>query len=465
MRSLTLRLFVVTVALSVAAHAWALESKTGAPEDQFLKLVGDGIKKIQELCPPYFSKVANERLFETALNGILREIDPSGSSYVVKKDSSGAEVRFSPQVRVRLLKGVPTIASVIVHSEAFTHNVRQGDILLRIDGKQVLGQSLPEITQVLSGTINTTTTVAVFRPSTNTYHEETLKRESVESAVYTRKVAGRIGYVQINQVDDRSIADFEARLKALAKEKLAGLVIDLRNTVGGKVEHAVRLADPFLPDKDKVVAKVQDLQGVRSLTASAKTTHIKLPIVVLQNMGTQGAAEIVAAALQENHRAVLMGEQTYGSGGSEDSLSLSPDYVVHMATANVSTPSGKEIRGHGIAADILETTDSIPADKVKGFREEFTQFCKGIVVTVGTGAPADKKPHPTSSPASAPTTATSDEDEDEDDTAKKPADKGEKPKDQFLDEYPLVKRYDSTLLRAVNLLISTNIFYEQFLQN
>jgi len=458
------------LSMSLAGTSWALETKAAAPEDQFLRLVGDGIKKIQELCPPYFSKSSHERMFLAALNGLLREIDPSGTSCVLKKEAVTAEARFTPQIRLRLLEGVPTVASVIVHSEASRHDIRQGDLVVKVDAKLVLGKGIEQISAMMEGALNTSVKMAFFRPTTNLFHEETLKRELIEPAVYARKIAGKLGYVQMNIIDDKSVQDFESKLQLLTREKLSGLILDLRNTVGGRIEHAAKVADSFLPDKERVVGRVQDLQGTRSIQASTKTTYVRLPVVVLQNMGTQGAAEVVAAALQENHRAVLMGESTFGSGTSEMSHSLSPDYIIRMATTYVFTPTGKEIMGRGIAADIQERIDSIPQDKFKPFREEFDQFCKGIIVTTTTPAKPKKGSEPASTPStstSTPTTSTVDsgEEDEDDEQAKSTPAKSDRPQDQLLDEYPLVRRYDTTLLRAANLLISTNIFYEQFLQN
>ncbi|MBI4864608.1 MAG: hypothetical protein HY815_30790 [Candidatus Riflebacteria bacterium] len=456
---------VVLVLALCPARVTALESKAGPGEDQFLKMVGDGLKKIQALFPPYFSRSPNDRLFCGALNGILREIDPSGNSYVSKHEGPSGEAKFTPGLQIRMVEGVPAVASLVVHSEAFGHDLQQGDLLLKIDDKLVLGKDLPSIAALLAGPISSTVKVAVFRPQANLYREEKLKRETPESVVYSRKIAGKIGYVEINLVDDKSVADFEARLKVLTREKLTGIVVDFRNTSGGTLEHAVRLADPFLPDKDRVIAKVHSVQGVRSLQATPKTTHVRIPVVVLQNQGTVGAAEIAAAALQDNHRAVLMGETTFGGGVYGSAERLVPDFSVQVATTYIFTPGGREIMGKGIGPDIVEHGELVPADKVKKFRQEFTHFCKGVVVTAREKD--DKKdPKAQASPASAPTTGTPvDSDEDEEDSPKPAPGKPEKPSDQILDEFPLVKRHDTALMRALNLLISTNIFYEQLLQN
>lgn len=455
----------IIVALALCARATAQPASDAATEN-FLKGLGDAVKKIQQLFPPYFNRVHADELAVAAVGGLLEDLDPSGNSFVVAKDKLPAGDRAMPQVRIRMHQGAPVVASVVVHSEASLHDIRQGDVVLRVDGDAALGKPVLELEAKLAGAAGSTVKVGTFRMRDNTYREATLKREPVEAQVHARRITGKIGYVQVNLIDQKSVADYETKLKTMLGEGLTGLILDLRNTSGGTVEMAVRLADPFLPGQDKVVAKVQDASGVKSLSATPKTTHVKIPIVVLQNLGTQGAAEIAAAALQENHRAILLGENTFGAGIYDAPKELTGNLMVQLATTYVQTPSGKELMGKGVAPDIIEPLDAVPAKQYKQFREEFLAFCKGTPPP----KPSDKSAASTgpttgttSTAATGPTTGAP-ADEDDEDESPKDDKKDAKPSDQVLGEYQSVRKFDNTLMRAVNLLISTNIFYEQMLQ-
>lgn len=461
MRRFTCAVFtMVLCASAVGAQQPDQDAATAA----LLKGVGDAAKKFQEIFPPYLNRVHADALLEGALNGILMQIDPSGNSFVVAKDKLPAGGAARPQVVIRNVQGVPRIASVVVHSEASLHDIRQGDVVVRIDGEAALGQNAAVLDAKLAGAAGSTVKVGSFRLKDNSYHEVTLKRDPVEAQVYGRKIASKIGYLQINLVDDKSVGDFEAKIKALSGESLSGLIIDLRNTTGGGVDQAARMADPFLADKDKVIAKVQDKSGVKSVSATPKTTFVKIPVVILQNLGTTGAAEITSAALQDNHRAIVLGETSGGAGVYADPQPLIGNLLVQLATTYVQSPTGKDLMTKGVSPDISESMDTVPTKVYKQFRQEFLAFCKG------TPAPKDGASagasgvttNATSTQASAPTTgAPADEDEEEDGGSKDSGKPETKPQDQVLGEWPLVRKHDNELMRAVNLLISTNIFYEQ----
>lgn len=464
-----LRFAVLTVLVAlgftsiVAAQTPDQDAATGA----LLKGMSDAVKKIQEIFPPYLNRAHADALLAGAINGLLTSVDPSGNSYVVARDKLPAVGAARPQVIIRNHQGVPTIASVVVHSEASMHDIRQGDIVMRVDGETSMGHTAAGLDARLAGAAGSTVKVGCFRLKDNSYHEVTLKREPVAAQVYGRKIAARIGYVQINLVTDKSVVDFEARIKSLSGDGITGLIVDLRNTTGGGVDQAARLADPFLPDKERVIAKVQDKNGLRSVLATPKTTHVKVPVVVLQNLGTQGAAEVAAAALQDNHRGILLGEATGGAGVYVEPQALVGNLLVNMATTTVQSPSGKDLMTKGVAADIAESMDVVPTKGYKRFREEFLAFCKGVAVPKEVSVAATgSTTNTTSTVATAPTTGVpADEDDEEDGGGKDTTKPDVKLQDQVLGEYPSVRRYDNELMRAVNLLISTNIFYEQMLQN
>lgn len=459
---------VLTMVLGFAGAAGAQQPDQDAATAALLKGVGDAAKKFQEIFPPYLNRVHADALLQGALNGILAEIDPSGNSFVVAKDKLPAGGAARPQVVIRNVQGVPRIASVVVHSEASLHDIRQGDIVIRVDGEPAVGQNAAVLDAKLAGAANSTVKVGCFRMKDNSYHEVTLKREPVEAQVYGRKIAPKIGYLQINLVTDKSVADFEAKVKTLAGEGLSGLIVDLRNTSGGGVDQAARMADPFLADKDKVIAKVQDKSGVRSVSATPKTTFVKIPVVILQNLGTTGAAEVTAAALQDNHRAILLGEASGGAGVYTDPQPLIGNLNVQMAATYVQSPTGKDLMTKGVAADIAEAMDTVPTKVYKQFRQEFLAFCKGTPAPKegASTAASGTTTNATSTQATAPTTgAPADEDEEEDGGGKDSGKPETRPQDQILGEWPLVRKHDNELMRAVNLLVSTNIFFEQMQGN
>ena len=451
-----LRTLTLLALLVGAMPAVALETKSTPQENPLGKLFDRALAQVADLFPSYLTRAPAERLLAAAVNGILRELDPSGHSHVYKREKPQGESLVSPAITVKLADGVPAVSSVIVHSDSFVKGVHQGDLLLRVDDKLVLGRDLQPIEARLAGAPGSLVKLGLLRRESNTYHEIAVKREAMPSVVFSRPLGATLAYVEINHVDDRTVAEFEAKLPTLAKSKLAGLILDLRNTGGGTVEHAARLANAFLPGEGKIVCKVTSTQGTRSVTSSAKTSSFKVPTVVLVDHGTSGAAEIAAAALQDNRRAILLGLKTSGQGSFLADAELSSDYGLKVISSLVVSPSGKEIAGHGLAPDIEQVEETVPANASARYHEEYTAFCKAVKTTAASVKSTPGTTETTEAAAPPP----------EEDEEERPAEPG-KPKgpEGPLDDYPLVKRYDAQLVRAMNLLISTNIFFEQVLSN
>lgn len=453
----TMRLVPLLAALVAVSPAPALETKGSAAENTVISLLGRALARIEEVFPSYLKRQGSEPLFLAALNGLLREVDPSGGSYGFRRGRASGPGQALPPVTIRLVEGVPTITGVVVPSEAFLKDVRQGDILMRIDDRLVLGQDIGSIQGALLGASGSPVKLGMFRRQGNTFREATLKREAPGPVVSVRTIKPSLGYVRLSTVEERVVGELEGKIASLARGKLTGIVLDLRNTAGGSPELAARLVSALSPGPEKVVCKVVTAQGSRSIQTAPRPGALKVPIVAVVNQGTSGAAEIAAAALQENRRAIVLGERTLGQPAWETDSDISADVGVRLASALVQTPSGRDLTAQGVKPDIEQPEEPVSAGSIARLREEFSAMLRGVkpqpVSAKATGATTEAAPQAAHAP---------NEDEDEERGADP-----DKPKDAegSFDEYPLVRRFDAQLMRAVNLLVGTSIIYEQILSN
>lgn len=428
-------------------------------------LIAAALKRIEAQFPQA-SRVSAEKVAHAAINGILREIDPSGSSYSYSaKDARPATGRVAPAISVRLVEGVPTIVSVWPHSDASYKEFSPGDIVLKVGDATVVGKTLYDMKKLLEGDAGTSVRLTAYRKAARRFIEANVKRENPASEAVQRTVGRSVGYLQVNTLDSRGVELLKARLEELLKTQPIGMVLDLRSTSGGTVDDAVAAAGLFL--SERLVVKVQSTDGGASERSSAKTVAATQPLVVICDFGTNGAAEILAGALQDDKRAVVVGERSFGLASAQSAVSLDPENSLQLTTALYASPSGRELSAEGVKPDIAMTPEGPPVDQVVKFRQEFTRFCRGEKAAKGKDAAAPATAATTSAASSASTTSTTaadgddasehGEDEDESGPDGKPK---IKTSDGILEDYKLVKQFDSHLVRAINIIISANIFFE-----
>ncbi|MBI2944629.1 MAG: PDZ domain-containing protein [Candidatus Wallbacteria bacterium] len=463
-QSATAAAVLVAALLASGRTAHAASATGAAPVSSSSALIAAALKSIEAQFPQA-SRLSPDKVAHAAINGILKEIDPSGSSFSYAA-ADGQKGKPTPGFLVRLVDGVPTVVSVFVHTDAYYKELAPGDILLKVADLTVVGKTVHDIAKLLEGEAGTSVKLTVYRKSALKFLEVSVKREAVVSAAYARSVGRNVAFVTVNALDSKGVELLRGRLDEALKDKPIGIVLDLRSTAGGTVEDAVAAAGLFLSDVP--VVKVQSQGSPPTERSAPKSAPSTVPLVVICDFGTTGAAEIVASALQDDKRAVVIGEKSFGLASAQSAVNLDPQNLLQLTTALYVSPSGREIWAEGVKPDIVMKLELPATDQLVKLRKEFTRFCLGEKAagktpeTTSAGAAGATTSTTASAAATGETTASEpDEDHPEDEDEAGPDGKPKiKTSDGILEEYKLVKQFDTQLVRAINILISANIFYE-----
>jgi carboxyl-terminal processing protease len=322
----------------------------------------------------YVEEVDDRQLLESAIKGMLSDLDPH-STYLAPKDYEELEESTSGEfgglgIEVGMENGFIKVIAPIDDTPAQKAGVQSGDLIIKLDEKPVKGMSLEESVQLMRGKPGTVLTLTIMREGENAPVEIDVERAVIKvTSVKTRMIENGYGYVRLTQFQAETGGQFTKALKQLKKDHgsdLDGLVIDLRNNPGGVLQAAVATADALL-DEGLIVYTEGRIQSSR-LRFSAKDGDVMAgtPIVVLINGGSASASEILAGALQDHKRAVIMGTQSFGKGSVQTVIPLDETHAIKMTTARYYTPDGRSIQATGIKPDIevkpaeLKELDSRP---------------------------------------------------------------------------------------------------------
>ena len=331
----------------------------------------------------YVEPVADKTLIAAAINGMLSGLDPH-SAYLdrdaYRELQVGTQGEFGGLgIEVGMEDGFVKVISPIEGTPAFKAGIKPGDLIIRLDETPVKGMSLNDAVKRMRGKPNTSIKITVLRKGESKPLEFTLERAVIKvQSVRSKMIQPGYGYVRVVQFQERSGENLVQQIDALYKKApLKGLVLDLRNDPGGLLNGAVGVAAAFLPPnsvvvttdgrtedaKRKYLARTEDyLRGssddyLKSLPPAVKT----VPMVVLVNGGTASASEIVAGALQDHKRALIMGTQTFGKGSVQTIMPLGNNTAIKLTTARYYTPSGRSIQAKGITPDIVVEEPGIDA--------------------------------------------------------------------------------------------------------
>ncbi len=305
-------------------------------------------------------KLSYQDLTYSALKGMLNGLDPHSqfmepSSFEEMKQETGGQFGGIGVV-IGMKDGVITVISPMEDTPGFKAGLLPDDKIIRIEGKSTERMSLPDAVKQLRGLPDTKVTITILRPVSREIKDLTLTRAmiKVESVKDTRIVSDKIGYIRITQFNEPTADEFEKALQKLEKEGMNGLVLDLRNNPGGLLESAVDVAGKFLSKGDLVVYTEGRNPSVRSeYRVRDGKTHPHYPLVILINEGSASGSEIVAGALQDTKRAVIVGETSFGKGSVQSVIPLKNNCAIRLTTAKYYTPSRKVIHEHGITPDIV----------------------------------------------------------------------------------------------------------------
>lgn len=353
----------------------AAAKSTGAalPLDD-LRIFAQVLQKIRDA---YVEPISDHDLLEAAIRGLLYDLDPH-SAYLDPRDFSDLQVSTTGEfggvgIEVGIGDNFLKVVSPIDDTPASRAGLRPGDIIVKIDGDSVKGASLSEAIERMRGKIGTSITLTIMREGRDKPFDVALVREKIKMAsVRSRELEPGFGYLRVTQFQIHTGNDAEKQLKNLVagKEPLRGLILDLRNNPGGVLNGAQQVADLFLDGGNIVYTQGRDTTEQQRLNALPGDLLNGLPIVVLVNAGTASASEIVAGALQDQRRAVIVGMPTFGKGSVQTVFPLAQDRALKLTTARYFTPNGRSIQAQGIAPDIrIEDARLTRRDEDAAFRE------------------------------------------------------------------------------------------------
>ncbi len=352
-----------------------VELKLPDPEEQ---LPLEDLRKFTEVFSrikdAYVEDVSDTQLLESAIKGMLSDLDPP-STYLAPKDYEELEESTSGEfgglgIEVGMENGFVKVISPIDDTPAQKAGVQAGDLIIKLDEKPVKGMSLEEAVNLMRGKPGTVLTLTIMREGESAPIEIDVTRDVIKvTSVKSRMIDNGYGYVRVTQFQAETGRQFLKALSDLEDEHgndLDGLIIDLRNNPGGVLQAAVETADALL-DEGLIVYTEGRIQSSR-LRFSAKPGDVMAgtPIVVLINGGSASASEILAGALQDHERAVVMGTQSFGKGSVQTVIPLDETHAIKMTTARYFTPDGRSIQATGIKPDIevrpaeLKELDSRP---------------------------------------------------------------------------------------------------------
>jgi len=322
-----------------------------------LDLFGDVLDQVHA---KYVRDVTDAELVEAAVNGMLTSLDPH-SSYLNSKDYRDMQVQTRGEfgglgIEVTQEEGVVKIVSPMDDTPAFRAGLKSGDYIIAIDGVSIIGLSLNEAVEKMRGPTNTTVTLTIQRPGTKKPFDVTLTRAIVQikSVRFERK--GDIGYIRITTFNEQTEDGLNNAMDTLAREigpRLKGFIVDLRNNPGGLLDQAIAVSDAFLDQGEIVSTRGRAASDIQRYNARRGDLAQGKPVIVLVNGGTASASEIVAGALQDHHRATIIGTLSFGKGSVQTVIPLDRGKgALRLTTAKYYTPAGRSIQATGIAPDI-----------------------------------------------------------------------------------------------------------------
>jgi len=345
------------VLLLAPGHEVGAASANNPDTYKQLNLFGDVFELVRA---DYVDDVSDDTLIEGAINGMLTALDPH-SNYLNAKNFNDMKVQTRGEfgglgIEVSMENGLVKVVSPIDDTPAAHAGLKPGDLITHIDGTPVQGLTLPEAVEKMRGLINTDINLTIRREGREPFDVKLTRANIKIQSVRSHIESNNIGYIRItsfNEQTDVGLNNAMKNLKTQANNKLIGVVLDLRNNPGGLLDQAVAVSDAFL-DKGEIVStrgrRADDAQRYNARTGDIAAG---LPIAVLINGGSASASEIVAGALQDHHRAILLGTRSFGKGSVQTIIPLAGHGAMRLTTARYYTPSGRSIQAKGIDPDIV----------------------------------------------------------------------------------------------------------------
>ncbi len=368
------RLVVLATVLFLLIPQTASTQDDSAETYKQVKLFGDVFERVRA---DYVEEVSDEKLIEAAIRGMLASLDPH-SSYLDPKSFQDMRVQTKGEfgglgIEVTMENGLVKVVSPIDDTPAFRAGVQAGDLISHLDGEPVLGLTLAEAVEKMRGPVNTDLVLTIRRDNKEPF-DVTITRDIITVQSVRSRFEHDVGYLRITSFNEQTSPGLEQAIAQIAKEangSLKGYVLDLRNNPGGLLDQAIAVSDAFLDHGEIVSTRGRHPDDAQRYNAREGDLTGGLPIVVLINGGSASASEIVAGALQDHGRAIIMGTKSFGKGSVQTIIPLSGNGAMRLTTSRYYTPSGRSIQATGIEPDIVVHQARLePLDSADSRREQ-----------------------------------------------------------------------------------------------
>ena len=326
--------------------------------DSLYKKIDTFTEVLEKINNEYVEEIDQAEAMDSAINGLLQSLDPY-SSYMSPEIYEEMQTETSGEfgglgIEVTMEAGVVKVITPIDDSPASRAGLKSGDYIVKINGEQVRGKTLMEAVNLMRGKINTTIEITVRRKGLKKAKIFEIKREVIEiKSVVAKLIDNKVGYLRLRAFNQNSSDQLKIEISKIERnKKLVGYILDLRNNPGGLLSQAIEVSDFFLNDGEIVSTKGRKKKENRKFFAVQGDEIKGKPLIVLINNGSASASEIVAGALQDQKRAVLLGETTFGKGSVQSIIPLKNNGAVRLTVAKYYLPSGKSISNIGIIPDI-----------------------------------------------------------------------------------------------------------------
>ncbi len=343
----------------VAGPLIAQESQKAASVYEQLDLFGDIFERIRA---QYVEEVDSQKLIEAAINGMLTSLDPH-SSYLAADDA--AEMREQTRgefgglgIEVTQEEGWVKVVTPMDDTPAFEAGIESGDFITHVDGESLLGLTLNEAVELMKGPVGSEIIITVVREGLDEPFDVSIIRDTIKLTAVRTRAEGKSVVMRVSTFNDQTYPNLQAGLQEVVEElggmdEVEGFVLDLRNNPGGLLTQAIKVSDAFLEKGEIVSTRGREVQDSERYNAEAGDLAEGKPIVVLINGGSASASEIVAGALQDHRRAIVVGTKSFGKGSVQTVMPLRSDGAMRLTTARYYTPSGRSIQSLGVSPDIV----------------------------------------------------------------------------------------------------------------
>src|SRR6185436_4819145 len=331
-----------------------------------LDLFGEVLERVRA---DYVEKPEDAKLIESAINGMLMALDPH-SAYLNPKHFRDMQVQTRGElgglgIEVTMENGVVKVVAPIEDTPASKAGLQSGDLITALDKEQILGLTLQEAVEKMRGPVNSPITLTIVRKGVDDPFDVKVVRDVIHINPVKYDVEGDdIGYIRITTFNEQTTANLQKAIDDLKKQigpKLKGYVVDLRNNPGGLLDQAISVSDAFLDQGAIVLTRGRDLEETQRSNARPGDITDGQKIVVLINGGSASASEIVAGALQDHHRATILGTRSFGKGSVQTIIPLGSNGALRLTTARYYTPSGRSIQAKGIEPEVV-VEEELPSD-------------------------------------------------------------------------------------------------------